>query len=108
MPDNGQRGLVIVPTYNERDNLPRLIPLILRKGEQTTADRFGFGDGACGAAIEPGVAGRTAYSVAANVRHCREVAPTPEGLAKITGCDGTSSRPVESKPLSKNSLAWAW
>lgn len=27
--------------------------------------------------------GRTAYTVAANVRHCREVAPTPEGLAKI-------------------------
>lgn len=31
MPDNGQRGLVIVPTYNERDNLPRLIPLILEQ-----------------------------------------------------------------------------
>jgi integrase len=27
--------------------------------------------------------GRTAYSVAADVRHCREVAPTPEGLSKI-------------------------
>jgi dolichol-phosphate mannosyltransferase len=31
MPDNGQRGLVIVPTYDERDNLPRLIPLILEQ-----------------------------------------------------------------------------
>jgi len=31
------------------------------------------------------LAGRTAYSVAANVRHCREVAPTPEGLAAIIG-----------------------
>ncbi len=29
------------------------------------------------------LAGRTPYSVAADVRHCREVAPTPEGLAKI-------------------------
>jgi hypothetical protein len=29
--------------------------------------------------------GRTAYSVAGDVRHCREVAPTPEGLAKIEG-----------------------
>ena len=27
--------------------------------------------------------GRTAYGVAEDVRHCREVAPTPEGLAKI-------------------------
>ena len=31
------------------------------------------------------LAGRTAYTVAANVRHCREVAPTPEGLAEIIG-----------------------
>jgi integrase len=29
--------------------------------------------------------GRTAYTVAANVRHCREVAPTPRSLAKIIG-----------------------
>jgi integrase len=29
--------------------------------------------------------GRTAYTVAEDVRHCREVAPTPEGLAAITG-----------------------
>lgn len=30
------------------------------------------------------LAGRTPYTVAADVRHCREVAPTPEGLAAIT------------------------
>jgi threonylcarbamoyladenosine tRNA methylthiotransferase MtaB len=29
----------------------------------STAERFGEGDGACGAAIEPGVAGRTAYTL---------------------------------------------
>ena len=29
------------------------------------------------------LAGRTAYGVADNVRHCREVAPTPEGLSQI-------------------------
>ncbi len=28
------RCLVIVPTYNERENLPRLVPDILRQGEQ--------------------------------------------------------------------------
>ena len=27
------RALVIVPTYNERDNLPRIVPLILGQGE---------------------------------------------------------------------------
>jgi len=31
------------------------------------------------------LAGRTPYSVAANVRHCREVAPTPTNLLKIIG-----------------------
>lgn len=31
--------------------------------ELTTAGRFGGGEGACGAAIEPGVAGRTAYTL---------------------------------------------
>jgi threonylcarbamoyladenosine tRNA methylthiotransferase MtaB len=30
---------------------------------QTTADRFGRGDGSCGAALEPGVAGRTAFTL---------------------------------------------
>jgi threonylcarbamoyladenosine tRNA methylthiotransferase MtaB len=29
----------------------------------TTADRFGDGDGACGAAVRPGVAGRTAFTL---------------------------------------------
>jgi threonylcarbamoyladenosine tRNA methylthiotransferase MtaB len=30
---------------------------------QSTAERFGDGDGACGAAIEPGIAGRTAFTL---------------------------------------------
>lgn len=29
MPEHEQRGLVIIPTYNERENLPRLVPLVL-------------------------------------------------------------------------------
>jgi dolichol-phosphate mannosyltransferase len=28
------RGLIIIPTYNERDNLPRLIPLVLAQDER--------------------------------------------------------------------------
>lgn len=58
------------------DDKPRLLPLIAvdvfpdRVGGQAdpdvffgTAERFGDGDGACGAAIEPGVAGRTAFTL---------------------------------------------
>jgi len=39
----------------------QLIPLAIR--DFTTADRFGDGDGACGAVLEPGIAGRTAFTL---------------------------------------------
>jgi threonylcarbamoyladenosine tRNA methylthiotransferase MtaB len=44
---------------------PRAVPLVLSvsKDEPSTATRFGDGDGSCGAAIEPGVAGRTAFTL---------------------------------------------
>jgi len=52
------------------DDKSRLLSLIGRVrlqtdpgGGLTTADRFGGGDGGCGAAIEPGVAGRTAFTL---------------------------------------------
>jgi dolichol-phosphate mannosyltransferase len=32
--DAQQRGLVIVPTYNERDNLPRIVPMILAQDDR--------------------------------------------------------------------------
>jgi threonylcarbamoyladenosine tRNA methylthiotransferase MtaB len=44
------------------DDKPRLVP-ILRASPTTTAERFGDGDGSCGATIEPGVAGRTAFTL---------------------------------------------
>jgi threonylcarbamoyladenosine tRNA methylthiotransferase MtaB len=44
------------------DDKPELVPLILRDST-STADRFGDGDGSCGAALEPGVAGRTAFTL---------------------------------------------
>src|SRR5213076_547092 len=34
-----------------------------RQPDLTTASRFGNGDGSCGSAIEPGVAGRTAFTL---------------------------------------------
>ncbi|PYQ69765.1 MAG: tRNA (N(6)-L-threonylcarbamoyladenosine(37)-C(2))-methylthiotransferase MtaB [Acidobacteria bacterium] len=43
------------------DDKPRLIRLIAP--DVSTAERFGKGHGPCGAAIEPGVAGRTAYTL---------------------------------------------
>ncbi|HSH46594.1 MAG TPA: glycosyltransferase [Longimicrobiales bacterium] len=29
-----QRALVVIPTYNERENIPRLIPLVLQQDER--------------------------------------------------------------------------
>jgi dolichol-phosphate mannosyltransferase len=31
---NGPKGLVIIPTYDERENLPRLVPLVLAQDER--------------------------------------------------------------------------
>jgi threonylcarbamoyladenosine tRNA methylthiotransferase MtaB len=41
----------------------RLVTLLEQAGDLTTAERFGDGDGGCGAPIEPGVAGRTAFTL---------------------------------------------
>ena len=45
------------------DDKLRTIELLEAAGDITTAERFGDGDGACGAPIEPGVAGRTAFTL---------------------------------------------
>ena len=42
---------------------PRLLDAIASTFNISTSERFGDGDGACGAAIEPGVAGRTAFTL---------------------------------------------
>jgi threonylcarbamoyladenosine tRNA methylthiotransferase MtaB len=38
-------------------------PQLIRLARTTTAERFGDGEGSCGSAIEPGVAGRTAFTL---------------------------------------------
>jgi threonylcarbamoyladenosine tRNA methylthiotransferase MtaB len=47
------------------DEKPALIPLAVveRQPDTTTAARFGDGDDSCGASIEPGLAGRTAFTL---------------------------------------------
>jgi threonylcarbamoyladenosine tRNA methylthiotransferase MtaB len=45
------------------DDKLRTIAMLEEAGEITTVQRFGDGDGACGAPIEPGVAGRTAFTL---------------------------------------------
>jgi threonylcarbamoyladenosine tRNA methylthiotransferase MtaB len=45
------------------DDKPKTISLLATDFGLTTAVRFGDGDGSCGSAIEPGVAGRTAFTL---------------------------------------------
>ena len=45
------------------DEKPKTISLLSTDFGLTTAVRFGDGDGSCGSAIEPGVAGRTAFTL---------------------------------------------
>jgi threonylcarbamoyladenosine tRNA methylthiotransferase MtaB len=49
------------------DDKRELVSIIRKAGldgiDLTTADRFGDGDGGCGAALEPGIAGRTAFTL---------------------------------------------
>jgi threonylcarbamoyladenosine tRNA methylthiotransferase MtaB len=45
------------------DDKPGIMAALGEDGWLTTAVRFGAGDGACGGAIEPGVAGRTAFTL---------------------------------------------
>jgi threonylcarbamoyladenosine tRNA methylthiotransferase MtaB len=52
----------------------------------TTAERFGEGDGGCGAAIQPGVAGRTAFTLRVQTgceEHCAYcIIPTTRGAGR--------------------------
>jgi threonylcarbamoyladenosine tRNA methylthiotransferase MtaB len=45
------------------DDKPRMMSFIRAEDAVTTAERFGTGEGSCGSAIAPGVAGRTAFTL---------------------------------------------
>ena len=60
------RDLPDVVSVVPNGDKPRLVQLItsgMVLSGSSTAERFGDGDGSCGAAIEPGVAGRTAFTL---------------------------------------------
>ena len=56
-------GLGSVARVVSNPDKSRLVPLVLRDEHPGTAERFGVGEGPCGAALEPGVAGRTAFTL---------------------------------------------
>jgi threonylcarbamoyladenosine tRNA methylthiotransferase MtaB len=66
-------GCYATRTPHELENLPNVVRVVRNDDKDrllqvsgilpTTADRFADGDGACGASIEPGIAGRTAFTL---------------------------------------------
>jgi threonylcarbamoyladenosine tRNA methylthiotransferase MtaB len=75
----------VVPNDDKR----RLIPIL--RSTPTTAERFGDGDGSCGAAVEPGVAGRTAFTLRVQTG-CAEpcsycIIPTTRGTPRSVPVD---------------------
>jgi threonylcarbamoyladenosine tRNA methylthiotransferase MtaB len=76
-------GVVRVVT---NDDKLRMGALLEQDGSLPTAERFGDGDGPCGAPIEPGIAGRTAFTLRVQTG-CEEkcsycIIPTTRGAAR--------------------------
>jgi threonylcarbamoyladenosine tRNA methylthiotransferase MtaB len=84
----GLPGVIrVVPNDQKLD----LVGLLADAGELTTSARFGEGGGSCGAAIEPGVAGRTAFTLRVQ-NGCEErcsycIIPTTRGSSRSIPID---------------------
>jgi threonylcarbamoyladenosine tRNA methylthiotransferase MtaB len=95
--DNPSARIVVTGCYatrrpDEVSALPNVLRVVrnARKedlvAELTTAERFGNGDGACGASIEPGLAGRTVFTLRVQTgceEHCSYcIIPTTRGAGR--------------------------
>ena len=84
-------GLPNVVRVVPNDDKPKTISLLSTDFGLTTAVRFGDGGGSCGSAIEPGVAGRTAFTLRVQTG-CGEscsyfIIPTTRGLPRSVPLD---------------------
>jgi tRNA-2-methylthio-N6-dimethylallyladenosine synthase len=99
--DNPSASVIVTGCYATRRpqevaELPNVIRVVGNHEKdwlvQSTAERFGNGDGACGAAIRPGVAGRTAFTLRVQTG-CEErcsycIIPTTRGPGRSLPIDG--------------------
>jgi threonylcarbamoyladenosine tRNA methylthiotransferase MtaB len=98
--DNPAAKVVVTGCYASRSPdevaaLPNVVRVVGNHEKdwlvQTTAERFALGDGACGAPIEPGVAGRTAFTLRVQTG-CQErcsycIIPTTRGAGRSLPVD---------------------
>jgi threonylcarbamoyladenosine tRNA methylthiotransferase MtaB len=73
------------------DDKPRLIQILKERTAEAISPVFSVGDGPCGAALEPGVAGRTAFTLRVQTG-CAEpcsycIIPTTRGTPRSLGLD---------------------
>jgi threonylcarbamoyladenosine tRNA methylthiotransferase MtaB len=88
--DDKHTAIPLILRRAQDERLLGPLALSLSKGEPTTADR-GDGEGSCGAAIEPGVAGRTAFTLRVQTG-CAEpcsycIIPTTRGTPRSVPID---------------------
>ena len=86
------RALPNVRWVVPNDDKSGLVALAARDEDLTTAERFGRGDGHCGSPIEPGVAGRTAFTLRVQTG-CDEpcaycIIPTTRGRSRSVPLEG--------------------
>jgi threonylcarbamoyladenosine tRNA methylthiotransferase MtaB len=93
--DNPSARIVVTGCYASRrpdevSSLPNVVRVVRNPDKdqlvETTAERFGEGDGACGAPLEPGIAGRTAFTLRVQTG-CEErcsycIIPTTRGAGR--------------------------
>jgi threonylcarbamoyladenosine tRNA methylthiotransferase MtaB len=89
------RDLPNVVRVVSNDDKPRMLSIIAGGEGLTTADRFGAGDGSCGAAIAPGIAGRTAFTLRVQTG-CAEacsycIIPSTRGRPRSSSVDAVLS-----------------
>lgn len=98
-PDEVQ-GLSNVVQVVPNSRKDETVPLLFARGARaqsgsSTSERFGAGEGSCGAAIEPGIAGRTAYTLRVQTG-CAEacaycIIPATRGAPRSTPLDAALS-----------------
>jgi threonylcarbamoyladenosine tRNA methylthiotransferase MtaB len=105
--DNPAARVIVTGCYASRRpqevaSLPNVVQVVRndRKDHlgdiiQTTTERYGTGDGACGDALQPGIAGRTAYTLRVQTgceEHCSYcIIPTTRGPGRSTPIENVVS-----------------
>ena len=84
-------GVIRVVPNDDKPQLISIVRSVRFQPDVTTSERFGDGDGGCGAALEPGIAGRTAFTLRVQTGCAEEcsycIIPTTRGRPRSVPID---------------------